>query len=192
MHKLVLRRADKLSLLDVIERRRFFDLPRDMRSGGADGSSVYVLCADAHREHWVHSYHSENTDFLAFHKVFMETISAAVAGAESLPASEFVEGIAAEVHSLPTGSALRNTAATWLDCVVRAKRSAFWGIDDTTRFTLPGVRARLPGAVEFEEVKPLKAGTASDHNNAAEAPAAAGGPVLDPDPIVVDFPVLDR
>lgn len=204
MHKVALSRADQQLLLNVMEQHHFFDLPRCMHSRVCDGSSVRVLCADAHREHWVYSYESQNRDFLAFQKVFMDTVSKSVAAAESLSAAEFVENVAAEIETLPKGSTLRNTAATWLDCIVRSRCPVFWGVGDTTRFTLPGDRPKvfrdLPGAVD----EPLWNEPPSEQRNAPETPVAEVAPLLDPapgvvesllpdpDPIVVEFPVLDR
>jgi hypothetical protein len=148
MYKVTLPHEDHQSLLAAFDQHRFFVLPRDMKAKVTDGSSVFVLYADATREHRVYSYESPNRDFLAVKDALKDGISKSAAAAESISALEFLEGIAAEMENLPKDSPPRNTAAMWLDLLVRGGPPSFREVKDTTRFTLPG-----DGAVLFRDVR---------------------------------------
>jgi hypothetical protein len=210
MEKVALSTAEQRLLLDAINHHHVFGLPRHMTSRAWDGSSVRVLCADARREHWIYSYESEDPDFRAFQRVFVDIVSKSAASAKIIFASDFVEGIAAEMEAFPKGSTYRNTAATYLDFIVRSRRPDFWGVDDTTRFTLPGkgpklyrdVPAEDPELIENER-KLMEEQRKAERRAGQEAPKVDGGLLLDlpqsvvdnllaePAPIVIDFPVLD-
>lgn len=210
MEKVILSGAEQQLLLDTINHHDFFGLPRHMASGWTDGSSVRVLCADAHREHWIYTHNSEDSDFLAFQVAFVDVVSTSAEAAEYISASEFVEGVAAETEAFPKHSTFRNTAATFLDYMVRSQRPLYFGVDDRTRFTLPGKNTKLyrdvpsvsPELIENER-KLMEEQQKAERRAGQEAPIVDGGLLLDlphsgvdnllpePAPIVIDFPVLD-
>ena len=196
LEKVTLSTAEQQLLLDAINHHHVFGLPRQMTSRACDGSSVRVLCATAHHEHWIYCYASEDPDFRAFQKVFVDIVSISATSARIIFASDFVEGIAAEMEAFPKGSTHRNTAATYLDFIVRSRPPEFWGFDDTTRFTLPGKGPKLyrdlPAGVEepFEEV-PIEPPFADDVPLLDLPPSVVDNLLPEPAPIVIDLPVLD-
>lgn len=196
MRRVLLPHEGYQSLLDTFEQHHFSALPRSMRERVCDGGDVFVLYADVNHEHWVHSYMSIHPDYTAISNAFGDTLSKPARESDRLSATEFLEGISAEMRKLPADSLPRKTASMWLDLLVRSG-GHFPEVEDCMRFILPGKRSKLyedlpPDKEEFEDLVPIEEEKAEKIIDAAEVLTDTNDPFLELEPIVVDLPLLER